>query len=410
MYSAGKKGHSHAMDTQAKLVSSAGQQNGLKPPSGFQGIERSGAQNAPFSKKRFAKAHVTDIVVERTPEAHAPLMRKPEEKSRQKEKGKEQEKGKETEPEPETEENHPLAQKGGDDDSTEGHKEGHTRVHAPEGEEEKEESHNTEEKDHHAYIGVALILGFIVMFVVDHLPEALAPSKPQYQPLHISLSDLSRGPHNSSSLSLNTMTAPVSPMPERMIQTPPPKSSATTIGLVIHAFADGIALGASSTAPSTSLSLIIFFAIMLHKAPAAFGLTSVLLKQGLSKRTARTHLIMFSLAAPAGAVFTWGVVHALGRSTLGGDDGLTWTTGWVLLFSGGTFLYVFPAPRALIHTNRLRYVAMHAMTEATSSHDDPMANGYIESYRSRNTLSKSDIATAMAGMLIPLVTQVGHVH
>jgi zinc transporter 9 len=77
---------------------------------------------------------------------------------------------------------------------------------------------------------------------------------------------------------------------------------------------------------------------MLHKAPAAFGLTSVLLKQGLSKRTARTHLLLFSLAAPAGAVFTWAVVHMLGREFMGGDDGLTWTTGWVLLFSGGTFL------------------------------------------------------------------------
>ena len=77
---------------------------------------------------------------------------------------------------------------------------------------------------------------------------------------------------------------------------------------------------------------------MLHKAPAAFGLTSVLLKQGLSKRTARGHLMMFSLAAPVGALVTWSIVNALGRARLGGDDGLTWTTGWVLLFSGGTFL------------------------------------------------------------------------
>jgi zinc transporter 9 len=108
--------------------------------------------------------------------------------------------------------------------------------------------------------------------------------------------------------------------------------------LIIHAFADGIALGASTTAPSTSLGLIVFLAVMLHKAPAAFGLTSVLLKQGVSKRTARTHLLLFSLAAPAGAFVTWSTVHLLGRARLGGDDGLTWATGCVLLFSGGTFL------------------------------------------------------------------------
>jgi zinc transporter 9 len=232
-------------------------------------------------------------------------------------------------------------QKGGDDDSTEGHKEGHTRVHAPE-EDEKAPAHmeHDEGSSPHAYIGVALILGYILMFLVDHLPEAVSSSQPQYQPMHISLSNLARGPHNSSSLSLNGMTTPVSPAPmtPNPMQPPRKNTSATTIGLVVHSCADGIALGASSAAPSTSLSFVVFLAIMLHKAPAAFGLTSVLLKQGLSKRTARTHLAFFSMAAPAGAFLTWAIVHLLGRARLGGDEGLAWTTGWVLCFSGGTFL------------------------------------------------------------------------
>lgn len=325
MYRAGKQPHSHTADVQVKPPPGAGSAHGVKHGNGFPGIERSEMKGVHYIKARSEEAPELNIVVERTPDA--PLQRRrSEDKSKQKEK----------ESEKFTEDTHPLAQKGGDDDSTEGHKEGHTRVHAPEGEEEDQHD-DDDDRDPHAYIGVSLILGFILMFLVDHLPEAISPSKPRYQPLHISLSDLSRGPHSSSSVSLSAMNTPISPMPERM-PPPQPRSSATTVGLVIHAFADGIALGASSTAPSTSLSLIIFIAIMLHKAPAAFGLTSVLLKQGLSKRTARTHLILFSLSAPAGAVFTWAVVHALGRSTLGGDDGLTWTTGWVLLFSGGTFL------------------------------------------------------------------------
>lgn len=239
----------------------------------------------------------------------------------------------------------PHPQKGGDDDSTEGHKEGHTRVHAPEDEEEKhghaEVGHN-DRPSPHAYIGVALILGYILMFLVEHLPEALASTKPDYQPMHISLSNLARGPHNSSSLSVNGMgmqSAAVTPLATPGLPPQPSKKTpAATIGLVVHACADGIALGASSTAESTTLSLVIFFAIMLHKAPAAFGLTSVLLKQGLSKRKARTHLAFFSLAAPAGALATWVIVHMFGRNHLGGDEGLTWATGWVLCFSGGTFL------------------------------------------------------------------------
>ncbi|KAF2751347.1 Zinc/iron permease [Sporormia fimetaria CBS 119925] len=383
MYSAGKKGHSHSGNVQARPppVPNHGH---VKHSNGFAGLERSEPLSIHLEERGDSSAPFVDIVVERTPEQPSKQRRRYGDSS----------KGKDKEQEDVTEENHPLAQKGGDDDSSEGHVEGHTRVHAPEGEEEDVSSHDgDEEHAPHAYVGVSLILGFILMFLVDHLPEALAPTKARYQPLHISLSDLSRGPHSSSSASLSALNTPVSPMPERL-QAAPPRSSATTIGLIIHAFADGIALGASSTAPSTRLSFIIFIAIMLHKAPAAFGLTSVLLQKGLSKRTARTHLIMFSLAAPAGAVFTWTVVHLLGRTTLGGDDGLTWTTGWVLLFSGGTFLYV----------------AMHAMTEATSSNDEPVVNGYIESQSSRTALSKSDIAITMIGMLVPLLTQVGHVH
>ena len=278
----------------------------------------------------------------------------------------------------------------GDDDSTEGQVPGHSRVHPPPT--PSKESHK--ERDPHAYVGISLILGFILMYLVDVLPQALSAQKATYQPLHISLSDLSRGPHNASTATLNDSPSS-GPEPS-----PQGKASSTTIGLMIHACADGIALGASSTAPSTSLSLIIFLAIMLHKAPAAFGLTSVLLKQGLSKRTTRTHLLLFSLAAPVGALVTWFLVQLLGAKRLG-EDGLEWWTGCVLLFSGGTFLYV----------------AMHSMTETTSPSDnhshDSGPNGYADPVYGKaesKTPSKGDIAVAVVGMLLPLLTQAGHAH
>lgn len=393
MYSAAGQGHAHAGRDVAKIVSVASQQVGLKHPGEFPAMERSeakastpldrrGAVDTNFIRGGAIKAPGA-IIVERTPE----------DKAKQ---------------EPEKEKEEPKPQKGGDDDSTEGLKEGHDRVHPPDGKGQPGATHE-EGIDPHAYIGVALVLGFILMFLVDHLPEALSSGKPKYQPLHISLSDLSRGPHNSSTA---TLPGTASPMPGSE-PTPPTRSSSTTIGLIIHACADGIALGASSTAPSTSLSLIIFLAIMLHKAPAAFGLTSVLLKQGLSKRTAQKHLIFFSLSAPAGALATWAIVNFLGRTRLGGEDGLTFTTGWILLFSGGTFLYApLPLIFPLSRVNRIRYVAMHSMTEMTSgTHDEPMANGYATNHvREKPSLTKADIATACVGMLIPLITQVGHVH
>ena len=172
----------------------------------------------------------------------------------------------------------------------------------------------------HAWIGMSLILGFILMYILDTLPFLAPPASSRPQSNIYSLSELSSTP----------------PPPTAA---PPQRSFSTTLGLCIHAAADGIALGASSTSTSTtSLSLIIFVAIMVHKAPAAFGLTSVLLKQGLGKRGARAHLVIFSLAAPAGAIGTWILVRALGGGGASEPASMRWWTGVLLLFSGGTFL------------------------------------------------------------------------
>lgn len=172
----------------------------------------------------------------------------------------------------------------------------------------------------HAWIGISLISGFILMYLIDTIPSPKSPTPPSRTLNIYSLSDLA-----SAS----------SPTPTSSL---PPRTLSTTLGLVIHSAADGIALGASSTQPS--LSFIIFVAIMVHKAPAAFGLTSVLLRQGLGKRAARAHLLVFSFAAPTGALATWIVVRILGggKQGLGGAETMKWWTGVLLLFSGGTFL------------------------------------------------------------------------
>lgn len=238
-------------------------------------------------------------------------------------------------------------------------------------------------REPHAWIGLSLICGFILMYLLDTLPF-LAPPTPQRPHSNIySLSDLSTSP------------PPTPATPQR--------SMSTTLGLCIHAAADGIALGASSSSTSTtSLSLIIFVAIMVHKAPAAFGLTSVLLKQGLGKRAARAHLIIFSLAAPVGAVGTWVVVRTLGGGGNTEPALMKWWTGVLLLFSGGTFLYV----------------AMHTMQEEDSQNaaqDESQSNGYLESggrpsRRQKGGRNPRLVLAAVGGMLLPLITQIGHAH
>ena len=62
------------------------------------------------------------------------------------------------------------------------------------------------------------------------------------------------------------------------------KSMSAMLGLLVHSGVDGIALGSAAAAQSGSLSAVVFVAIMLHKAPAAFGLATYLLSQGLPRQ------------------------------------------------------------------------------------------------------------------------------
>jgi solute carrier family 39 (zinc transporter), member 9 len=186
---------------------------------------------------------------------------------------------------------------------------------------EEEDGHHHQEDagTAHKYVGLSLISGFILMYLIDVLPAHTHPYAPQ--PHHIEIDNLR---------SLSAASSPLEP-PAHLA-----RPSSTTLGLVIHAAADGIALGASSTSSNAALEAIIFLAIMLHKAPAAFGLSAVLLRAGLGKRQVRAHLIVFSMAAPAGAILTWILVNLLGGDA--GGAGMQWWTGVLLLFSGGTFL------------------------------------------------------------------------
>jgi solute carrier family 39 (zinc transporter), member 9 len=204
-------------------------------------------------------------------------------------------------------------------------------VETPEHDDKTHEKEKEPQELQTIYIGLSLILGFVLMFLIDRLPRHATESlQGGPQTRHISLDNLGRssvpGDEESEGF-LGSLT----PTPKQS------KGLATTTGLVIHAAADGIAMGASATSSDTKLGFIIFIAIMVHKAPAAFGLTSVLLKQGLSKRAARGHLVVFSLAAPVGALTTWAIIGILGGGSLNGESG-QWWTGMLLLFSAGTFL------------------------------------------------------------------------
>lgn len=249
--------------------------------------------------------------------------------------------------------------------------------------EDAKHGHDEEEaRSPHNYVGLSLISGFILMYLIDALP-ATAASRGGPEPYQMISMDSLR------SLSAPSASSSSSGGPGSRSSSSAAASS-TTLGLVIHAAADGIALGASSSASNAALSAIIFLAIMLHKAPAAFALTAVLLRSGLAKRQARAHLLVFSAAAPVGAFVTWLLVRLIG----GAPDGILWWTGVLLLFSGGTFLYV----------------AMHAMMELGGHDGLGGGGGGAGGGGNGGKRGLRDVAAVVGGMVLPLLTQVGHHH
>ncbi|KAF8634163.1 hypothetical protein AX15_001031 [Amanita polypyramis BW_CC] len=114
-----------------------------------------------------------------------------------------------------------------------------------------------------------------------------------------------------------------------------PAGMSITFGLVVHALVDGMALGVSSLTDtmSSSLAVVVFLALVVHKAPTSLALSSSLLATGMPRDECKKHIVIFASATPAGALASFFFLSLLG------SDKASWT-GIALLVSGGTFLYV----------------------------------------------------------------------
>ncbi|KAG5265951.1 hypothetical protein AALO_G00248200 [Alosa alosa] len=214
-------------------------------------------------------------------------------------------------------------------------------------------SHSEHGHEHlHAYIGVSLVLGFVFMLLVDQIGSSHMHSSDDPESARVASSKIT-----------------------------------TTLGLVVHAAADGVALGAAASTSQTSVQLIVFVAIMLHKAPAAFGLVSFLMHAGLERNRIRKHLLVFALAAPALSMLTFLGLSQSSKEALSDVN----ATGVAMLFSAGTFLYV---------------ATVHVLPEVggTGHSHGPSAGN------NGKGLSKVEVGALVLGCLIPLVLSIGHQH
>jgi hypothetical protein len=105
------------------------------------------------------------------------------------------------------------------------------------------------------------------------------------------------------------------------------------LGLLVHCASDGLALGSAFLSGNAALSFVVGAAMVLHKAPMAFGLTSYLQSCRWPWAKAQRTLIIFSATAPASSLLTYTLLSAVPMFTTPTAVSLA------ILFSGGTFLH-----------------------------------------------------------------------
>jgi zinc and cadmium transporter len=73
------------------------------------------------------------------------------------------------------------------------------------------------------------------------------------------------------------------------------------IGLLVHTFFDGVAIGAAFQV-SSSTGVLIFLAVLLHKIPDGFTVSSIALSSGFSRKTAFNCAVLLGLATVGGVI------------------------------------------------------------------------------------------------------------
>jgi solute carrier family 39 (zinc transporter), member 9 len=189
-------------------------------------------------------------------------------------------------------------------------------------------------------IALSLLVGFAFMLILEQYltPHAISPTPSRSQPV-FEMSPVATD-HEDAELNLDAdITLPTirdigirpkpAGFPVQVVANP------LTLGLVIHSLADGLALGASASgehSSDTSVSLVVFIALIIHKclpsevlslllclhetyifaAPTSLALTTSLLSSSLSRSDIKKHVAVFSAATPVGAVISFVLLNFIG--------------------------------------------------------------------------------------------------
>jgi hypothetical protein len=102
------------------------------------------------------------------------------------------------------------------------------------------------------------------------------------------------------------------------------------VGLTVHAFIDGMVIGAAMAEGSAALTFTMVLVIMMHKFPAAFSVSAFSLHERHNRSRSKMDLLIFAAATPVAIIVFWNLFQHF--SPVG--------RGLAVLFSAGTFLYI----------------------------------------------------------------------
>ncbi|MCS6860389.1 MAG: ZIP family metal transporter [Abditibacteriales bacterium] len=97
----------------------------------------------------------------------------------------------------------------------------------------------------------------------------------------------------------------------------------TIIGLVIHTFFDGLAIGSGFALNNVGLGVLVFCAIMLHKIPEGFTIASITLASGGGRKWALAAAVGLAGATLMGALSVFAVDVGLAKYALPLATGVT---------------------------------------------------------------------------------------
>lgn len=221
-------------------------------------------------------------------------------------------------------------------------------------------------------IGLLLLSGFLLMFLFDHIGSITTLQQIYYKIVPQPQTQQQYGSQSPLYIVHSVLT------------------SSITFGLLIHALVDGIALGTSFTKVD-NFHLIIFLSIIIHKIPTCFSLVTILIKENYSFSIIKFHLLAFALSSPISCLITY---FALSIGTINQK-----IVGSLLLFSGGTFLYV------VIHV-MLDTLSKDGKADIPQSQDSEYTISEEadnnDAPSKSNGLSSHELLASILGMIIPV--------